>query len=307
MKTYFPPEGTEELLQKSKAYFASLYTLEEARNRHILLEGRVVRCDRAHNLHVQLGAMEGIISRENCAIGIQEGTLRDIAILSRVGKSVCFYIESIDFDESGKPVARLNRRAVQEDCREQYLHTLSPGDLLDAVVTRMEPFGAFCDVGAGVPALLPIDSICVSRIPHPRARFYVGQPIRAIFRALAPDGKITLTHKELLGTWSENAAHFSVGETVPGIVRSVESYGIFIELTPNLAGLAEYSPHVHAGESASVYIKAICPEKMKFKLILIDHGPAAPTNFSYSYPQISHVSTWPYSPPFCEKQVKTVF
>ena len=42
-------------------------------------------------------------------------------------------------------------------------------------------------------------------------------------------------------TWNmeENAALFKTGETVAGIVRSIESYGIFIELTPNLAGLAE--------------------------------------------------------------------
>ncbi|MGL0910084.1 hypothetical protein ACSTB0_13670, partial [Faecalibacterium wellingii] len=42
----------------------------------------------------------------------------------------------------------------------------------------------------------------------------------------------------LLGTWEENAAGFTVGETVVGIVRSVEEYGTFIEIAPNLAGLA---------------------------------------------------------------------
>ena len=42
----------------------------------------------------------------------------------------------------------------------------------------------------------------------------------------------------MLGTWAENAALFSPGQTVTGVVRSVEDYGIFVELTPNLAGLA---------------------------------------------------------------------
>lgn len=54
------------------------------------------------------------------------------------------------------------------------------------------------------------------------------------------DGRICLSQRELLGTWEENASLFEQGETVAGIVRSVEDYGIFVELTPNLAGLAEF-------------------------------------------------------------------
>lgn len=60
---------------------------------------------------------------------------------------------------------------MQEDCRREYLSSLVCGDVIDACVTHMEPFGAFCDIGAGISALLPIDSISVSRIPHPNARF----------------------------------------------------------------------------------------------------------------------------------------
>ena len=75
--------------------------------------------------------------------------------------------------------------------------------------------------------------------------------------------KITLSHKELLGTWEENAAMFAPGQTVTGVIRSIEDYGIFVELTPNLAGLAEPRPDVFIGQQASVYIKSIIREKMK--------------------------------------------
>ena len=49
-----------------------------------ILEARAVMCDSAHNLIVELGSMRGIIPKEECALGIREGTVRDIAILSRV-------------------------------------------------------------------------------------------------------------------------------------------------------------------------------------------------------------------------------
>ena len=88
--------------------------------------------------------------------------------------------------------------------------------------------------------------------------------------------RIFVSHRELLGTWEENAARFSAGQTAAGVIRSIESYGIFIELTPNLAGLAELQDSrtsgldLSPGRSATVYIKSIIPERMKIKLVLID-------------------------------------
>lgn len=99
-----------------------------------------------------------------------------------------------------------------------------------------------------------------------------------VVRSRDEKNRITLTHRELLGTWEENAAAFCAGDTVPGIVRSVEDYGIFIELTPNLAGLAEPRPGVYPGQRATVTIKSLNPARMKVKLILIDSfdQPARP-------------------------------
>ena len=88
------------------------------------------------------------------------------------------------------------------------------GDIIDAKVTHLESFGAFCDIGCGNIALLPIDAISVSRISHPKDRFTVGDSIKVIIKSIAEDGKITLSHKELLGTWEENAAMFAPGQTV---------------------------------------------------------------------------------------------
>ena len=78
-----------------------------------------------------------------------------------------------------------------------------------------------------------------------------------------------MTHKELLGTWMENASWFHPGETVRGEVRSVKEYGSFIELAPNLSGLADAREDLRPGDGVSVYIKSIRPERMKIKLQVI--------------------------------------
>ena len=124
-------------------------------------------------------------------------------------------------------------------------------------------------------------------------------------------GRIYVSQRELLGSWEENAARFSQGQTAYGIVRGVEAYGIFVELAPNLAGLAEYRADIREGQSAAVYIKSILPEKMKIKLIIIDAQTAAqtikPMRYFTNGEETSHIDSWRYSPSCCERIVESVF
>ena len=307
MKKYYPENyliSTEE----NKNALSSKAALKEAYYSGKILEARAALCDKDHNLHVDLGVMKGIIPRNEGALGIEDGSVRDIAIISRVNKPVTFKIIDFKTDENGATYAVLSRRAVQKEATEQYISALTPGCVIDAVVTHMEPFGVFADIASGISALMPIDSISVSRIPHPSARFTAGQKIKAVVKSIDESGRITLSYKELLGTWEENAALFKAGETVPGIVRSVERYGIFVELAPNLAGLAEYVPGVVPGQHASVYIKNLIPERMKIKLIIVDsfdaQYPIAPVTY---YIDSDYIDRWVYSPASCEKVIETVF
>ena len=193
-------------------------------------------------------------------------------------------------------------------CKTEYLDLLLPGDVLGARVTRLEPFGAFCDVGCGISALMPIDCMSVSRIQSPADRVACGQDIECLVKTRDEAGRLVLTMKELLGTWQENAARFAAGQTVVGVVRSVESYGVFIELAPNLAGLAEPNDTLAPGQLVSVYIKSICPQRMKVKLavtqVLEEQGLRLPLRRFFHG---SHMDVWHYSTPESTKQMKTVF
>ncbi len=282
--------------------------LARARDENRILEARALVCDSAHNLIVDLGCMRGIIPREEGALGLNDGTARDIAVISRVNKAVSFKVLRLARQPDGRSIAVLSRRAAQEEAMAEYVTRLRAGDIIDARVTHLEPFGCFVDIGCGIASLIPIDLISVSRISHPRDRFHVGQDIRAVVKLVEESGRICLTHKELLGTWEENAARFSPGETVAGIVRSVESYGVFVELTPNLAGLAEPREGVVPGQSASVYIKNLIPDKMKVKLIIVDafdaqYQPDEPEYFVRG----GHMDRWVYSPASCDRVISTVF
>ena len=303
----YRPEGSIFRTASNQKYISSLDGLSEAMEKGIILEARAAVCDSAHNLIVDLPCADGIIYRENCAVGISDGSTRDIAIISRVNKIVCFKVVKIVSAENGKITVELSRAAAQRECIANYIDNFIPGDVIEARITHLEQFGCFVDIGCGIPSLIPIDSISVSRISHPSDRFAVGQYIRAVVRSR--DGsRICLTHKELLGTWQENASAFETGETVSGIVRSVENYGIFVELSPNLAGLAEIRDDICPGQNVSVYIKAIIPEKMKIKLVIVDicDDCSSDKNIDY-YTDAEHIDFWNYAPECSGKTICSDF
>ena len=307
----YKPEGSLITTPKNYEYTSSKSELETALEKQVILEAVAYMCDHDLNLHVNFPCgIKGIIPRNEaqlCPIG---ETAKDIAILTRVGKTVCFKVIGFKEGPCGNKTAILSRKAAQKECMENYIDTLIPGDIIPSKVTHLEKFGAFIDIGCGIIALLSIDSISVSRISHPAERFCVGDTIFTVLKSIDENGRIFVTTKELFGSWEENASKFSEGQTVQGVVRSIESYGIFIELMPNLSGLAEYKNDIEAGKCVAVYIKSIIPDKMKFKLILIDKValtlPRREPEYFVDVKNKKHIDSWIYSPVSSKKIIETI-
>jgi small subunit ribosomal protein S1 len=306
----YEPEGKLFDTKDNLYYISSADGLKEAMRKDEIVEARVKICDSNRNMIVDLPCGTGTIAKNEGAIGIEDGSTKPIALITKVNKPVAFKVKSVEVDASGKVTAQLSRKEAQIECMCEYVNKLSPGDIIPARVTHMDTFGAFVDIGCGIPSLIPIAAISVSRISHPSDRFSVNQDIFVIVQEFKEDGKINLSHKELLGTWDENAEQFCNDETVCGFVRSIENYGVFIELTPNLAGLADHNPLIPAevGQRATVHIKAIIPEKMKIKLNLVSMADndckAEPPRYFYTSGNISH---WRYSSEECPKVIESFF
>ena len=316
-RSTYRPEGLLYETKENREALSSPVALERAMQRGTILEAPALLCDSEMRLQVELGCMRGIITRDE-AVWCRPGEyVKDIAVLTRVGKQVCFKVTGFA-EEGGERVALLSRRAAQAECAAHLFEALSPGDIIEARVTHLENYGAFLDIGCGIASLLSIDCISVSRITHPRERLACGMPLQVAVKSIDHElQRIFVTLKELLGTWGENAACFRAGETVMGRVRSIESYGIFVELTPNLAGLAELRGNAGTpvrtavGDLAAVYIKSIIPERMKVKLVIIDSYPAPeepqPPKYFVDHTHTRHLDYWTYSPLCAQRLVETVF
>ena len=317
MINQYKPEGMLIGQPENRDAISSLQNLERAMKEGRILESTVLLCDSNMRLHVDLYGIKGIIEKRDVLFCREDEVFKDIAVITRVGKPVCFKV--IGFSkENGKTVALLSRREAQKECIASYLSGLIPGDVIPAKVTHNEKFGAFVDIGCGVSSLLSVDSISVSRISHPCDRLSVGDEIFTVVKSIDySTGRIYVGMRELLGTWEENAKKFEAGQTVAGIVRSIESYGVFVELAPNLAGLAEIREGTRdreiavVGQRVAAYIKSIIPDRMKIKLVLIDTykgtNPLSEIEYFVDVNKTLHIDKWRYSPPYAHKLIESVF
>ena len=317
MPNLFKPEGMLIKDAENREYISSLAGLQRAMSEGKILEATVLLCDSSMRLHIDLYGIRGIIEKSEAMLCREGEDVKDIAVITRVGKPVCFKVIGFE-NEGGRTVAILSRREAQKQCFIEYLSDLIEGDVVLARVTHLDSFGAFMDIGCGISSLLTVDSISVSRISHPSDRLSVGDTVYTVVKSIdRENGRIFVSMRELLGTWLENASGFEVGQTVMGIVRSVESYGVFIELAPNLAGLAEIREGTNdksiaiVGEYVAVYIKSIIPDKMKIKLVLIDsyRGTLPEKNIKYyvDCENTAHINRWRYSPLGATKLIESVF
>lgn len=149
---------------------------------------------------------------------------------------------------------------------------LKEGMIVEGRVASIQPYGAFIRTTNGQVGLLHIENISVSRIKNPCERFQIGQKVDVMVKSVNNENnRITFTYKELCGTWDENIQGLEEKMVVNGIARETDKYknGIFVELKPNLVGLADYEEDVEYGQEVKVFIKKIIPEKKKIKLSFI--------------------------------------
>ena len=157
-----------------------------------VLQSTALAYDTGHRLRFELGGLRGIMPFADCVDAAPGETVKDIAVLTRVGRPTCFVIMGTEFDENGEEYYLLSRAEAQRRCRAQYLDTLEAGSVIPCTVTHIENFGAFCDIGCGIAALLPIDCLSVSRIASPADRVQVGQQLLCAIK----------------NSWSKNRACF---------------------------------------------------------------------------------------------------
>ena len=195
-----------------------------------------------------------------------------------VGKSFPFIIMEL----RGRDVVVSRRElldAVQKESEEKLRTVLKPGDIRDAVVTRIAEFGVFADFG-GIEGLIPRFELSRSRLVTPQ-EFSAGQKVKVKIMSLDWEAKkFSLSVKETESDpWSKIS--IGAGDTVAGTVTNMIKGGAFVELQPGLEGfipvskmsytkrIAKPEDVLSIGQKVSVKIAGVDAASKKISLELI--------------------------------------
>lgn len=260
--------------------------LEQAFELGVPIEG-LVSGENKGGFDVQIGAARAFCPRSQ--IDRKRG---DIVAADYIGRKLLFRITKID--PGKRDIVVSHRALLEEEAAEKMRDTMArieEGAVVDGVVTNLQPFGAFVDLG-GVEGMIHISQLAYGRVDQPSDVLEVGQSVRVKVVKIEqrPDGKqrIGLSLKDLADDpWATAERDFPAGTLIRGVVRRLEPFGAFIELAPGLEGLAHISKitldrrlsharqALEVGQEVEATVLALDTAKRRISLSLVEKEKGA--------------------------------
>lgn len=171
--------------------------------------------------------------------------------------------------ESKEEKLIVSEKAAWEEEQHGVIAKYKEGDVIDGKITAVTDFGAFVEFGENLEGLIHISELAWQRIDDPKDFVKVGQKIKA--KIIKVEGsKIFLSIKSLMDDpWKNVSEKYQVGQLVKGKVLKANPFGLFVELDPDIHGLA------HVSELADRPIEDISQiatpgDTLEFKIISIE-------------------------------------
>lgn len=142
------------------------------------------------------------------------------------------------------------------------------GEVVQGIVDSIKPSCVFVKLNDMQTGILYKEEVSKVRINNPADKLNVGDSIKATIKKYNNDtGKITLTLKSLNDA---DMANIKVDDVFSGVVRNKYKNSVFVEIKPNLVGLADYKSNVSYGDNVKVAVKKVSYETQKIKLEILD-------------------------------------
>ncbi|MFA6433261.1 MAG: 30S ribosomal protein S1 [Elusimicrobiales bacterium] len=183
----------------------------------------------------------------------------------------------------GRNVVLSRKNIVEKERRiktEALKASLKEGDKIKGVVTSIQKFGAFVDIG-GVEGLLPVSELAWNRTENVGDILSTGQQVEVIVKKLDwENGRLSFSLKDALpNPWDLAAETWPAGSYQTGVVSRLAPFGAFVTLGEGVDGLIHISrlgvekkiQHpsevLAVGQTIEVKVEAVDRENKRISLI----------------------------------------
>jgi small subunit ribosomal protein S1 len=253
----------------------ALAQLREAKSKNVPVTGKVTAVN-SGGLDIDVSGVRGFCPMSQIELGFCSDPSQYI------GRTLEFAVTSI---EEAKRSVVLSRRQIlkraEKEAAKQRLETLKIGDELEGTVARLEPFGAFVDLG-GIDGMVHVSEIRHERTGHPNQVLHEGEPVkvRVLRIETGKDGRprVALSMKAIApDPWAAIEERFQPGARIQGRVARLTDFGAFVNLAPGVDGLVHVSEiaweriaHpkdvLKPGQTVDVVVQGVDPAKKRVSL-----------------------------------------
>ncbi len=193
-----------------------------------LIEG-VVKKITTYGMFVDVGGVDGLVHYREISY---KGPVNPNTLYKEGDKVV---VKAINYDE-GKKHLSLSIKATMSDPWDEIKDKdcgLGVGDVIKVIVSNIEPYGAFVDLGNDIEGFLHISEISWDKnIKNPKDFIKEGEEIDVEVIEINPDARrLRVSLKNLLKKpFDEFVTKFKAGDVVKGVVTTITAFGAFVKI-----------------------------------------------------------------------------
>jgi small subunit ribosomal protein S1 len=248
------------ILSKKRAQYERAWgRIEEIKSRDATVRGPVIEVVKG-GLILDIG-LRGFLP----ASLVEMRRVRDLH--PYVGKELECRI--IELDKNRNNVVLSRRKFLEEsqaEQRQEFLTSLTKGEVRKGTVSSIVNFGAFVDLG-GVDGLVHVSELSWKHVDHPSEVVDVGAEVEVeVLDVDLERERVSLSLKATQeDPWRQFARTHEVGETIEGRVTKLVPFGSFVEVDDAIEGLVHISElaehHVEKAED-EVRVHDLVPVKI---------------------------------------------
>lgn len=237
--------------------------ISEILDKNELIEGLVKKIT-TYGIFVDVGGIDGLVHYSEISY---KGPVNPSSLYKEGDKVP---VKIIKYDKDKKHLS-LSIKAALPDPWSEIKDSLEIGDTIKVVVSNIEPYGAFVDLGNDIEGFLHISEISWNKnIKNPKDYISKGEEIDVeVIEINSDERRLRVSLRNLLSKpFDEFSKTHKIGDMTQGIVTSITAFGAFVKID-NVEGLLH-------NEDASWDRNNKCKElfkigdEIKVKIIKID-------------------------------------
>src|SRR5207248_6114706 len=218
---------------------------------------------------VDLGGLEGLVHVSE----LSHARVAHAQDVVKQGQKVRGQVLRMETAEKGHERIALSLRALEQDPWDAARPQLEEGKRLSGKVVRLQPFGAFVELFAGVDGLVHVSALSNRHVQHPREVVKEGETIWVQVESI-DDAQKRVALRRISDEEAQAPAAAEkkpgrkprVGDVIDAKVDRVEAYGVFVTW-PDGKGLV---PNAELGTPRGSDNKKTTPVGSQFKAQIVD-------------------------------------